>query len=148
MNPGDRLRAAADRLEELDKAASGSPWKVIESHGRDYSGEGYSFVTLVMRETDDDVARWYGETDRETSDARLIAALRPLALPIAAWLLTEADRWERETSRPGGVLIHFLENSPVGCGAPVEPQNGYSCNCFTRALSVADAVLAATGGAA
>lgn len=146
MNPADRLRTAADRLEALDKAASGSPWKVIESHGRDYSGEGYSFVTLVMRESDDDVARWYGETDRETSDARLIATLRPLAPVLVKQLHTAIDRLAAE-------CLTELDYAPwheEGCGLDVGRDIGDagSCHCFDDALAIADAVLAATGGAA
>lgn len=86
MTPVERLRAAADRLEALDKAASESPWEISEEHGCDFSGEGYSYITLSMRDTDGDVAKWYGETTREHADAELILALRPLA-PVIAQIL-------------------------------------------------------------
>lgn len=134
----ERLRAAAERLTELDKAASESPWEITEEHGCDFSGEGYSYITLSMRDTDGDVARWYGETTREAADAALIVTLRPLAPVIASLLRQHAVMAADVVPSEAGRRWHITER----CGYSLDPTEGQvGCDCFTDALALADAIL-------
>jgi hypothetical protein len=143
VTPVERLRAAAERVEALDGAASESPWEVIEKHGFDFSGEGYSHITLSMRDTDGDVAQWYGETEREPSDAVLIAALRPLAPWAATYLRHAAEDWDAQVQDDQGDRVWHIggcEQTILKDGSRPQPPY-YRCQCFDDALALADLIL-------
>ncbi len=99
MNPAERLRAAADRLETLDHAATPGTWTMFEEHGRDHTDEGWSYIgvqvlqqsgqgALIVAQCQDPLDR----VENPQADAELIAALRPLA-PWAVRFLRDAAAW-------------------------------------------------------
>ncbi len=130
MTPAERLRTAAERLEAQSDDATTQPWVVRPTPATPYAYD------VLGGEFDLLVTRWISE-----QDARLIATLRPLAVLIAAWLQDEAVAMDRWLSYDTAKVVH----EPPGCGFAFGPAGG--CDCFDRPLAVADAVLAATGGA-
>lgn len=104
--PSARLRRAADRLDELDRAASQGPWKRYGMAG-------------VASPDGDIVGEWKhhcgcGEevsilSGGDAEDADLIVALRSIPIPLALWL-----RWASDHSASGNDI-------PVGRGVFLEP---------------------------
>jgi hypothetical protein len=96
------LLDAADRLEELAGRSHVSPWHVVEDHGRDFTGGGYSAITItsgpqaVTSRGPRTVAAMSdpgeGDGDDILSSAAWIAALNPkIARPLAEWLREEHE---------------------------------------------------------
>lgn len=93
MTPADELRAAADRLDTLDKAATLGPWTVLDRTRPTRSGRGFDRVRedRAIRTVDDPfefVARMYAG---RSADADLIVTLRQVAAPLAEAMRVLAD---------------------------------------------------------
>jgi hypothetical protein len=76
VTPAEELRAAADRLDALDKAATPGPW------------DRWTPPKPRNRAPVVGTGIFYGL--RADPDADLVAALRPVVGPLAAWLRGEA----------------------------------------------------------
>lgn len=105
--PAALLRRAADRVDALAEAASGTRWWTVLDDGRG----------LVYADT----PRWPGETgmghlavayesnrgDISEEDATWMGVLGPqIAAPLAAWLRAEADCAEHPLIVFGGATVH------------------------------------------
>lgn len=123
----ERLRAAATLLRERAEAATPGPWHVCD---RAYQYDEIDAAALVCGESHDPIAAnssdWYETDDDEPTpdtDAAYIATMSPpVALALADWLDSEAERVEE-----GATAFTFG-------GAPMFPPNPH-------ALAVADAIL-------
>lgn len=116
------LRRAADRLDNLDHAATPHPWRAV---AYEFEAETASVDTLagpVFLCPDDGI-----RCVADRKDADLIVALRPVAVPLAAWLRHQAEYAER------------LENAFDG-------KIGYIRGHGSHAVAVARAVLGETDG--
>lgn len=140
MNPGDRLRTAADRLRTLDKAATAGPWRVDDQHVRGLNCLLAKTVTLVASADD----------RRSRPNFDLIATLRPLAPVLVKQMRDAIVWWDETTETVGDTVWHHTEwcdtRIVVGGELPLLPDA--RCTCFDEALAIADAILAAPGSAA
>lgn len=158
--PSTRLRAAAERLAALDKAATPGAWWVDERHGRDHSDEGYCYVGLRVggsesrpREIAYLLDDGYGSDEpHPREDADLIAALRPVVAPLATLLSAAADRWEADVllDRPEGDEMSTAPPPAWWCGvcqgaiaSRDYANDDMRCHCgwWVEALTLAGAVL-------
>ncbi len=102
--PVETLRAAADRLEALDKAATPGPWTVVEDYddlvlatddALDPDGDGLCGSYRCTDRVAEHDFTIYDEDSKEERQVRatfgLIAALRPAAGPLAASLRESAE---------------------------------------------------------
>jgi hypothetical protein len=117
------LEAAADRIEALAADATPGPWRACEDHGVDFTGEGWSAITVHAAERR--VARIHdtgvGDGDDVLANAAWIALASPAIAPhLAAWLREVAWQTRRildlqtdEPSRVRTTEAHFANPGVV-----------------------------------
>lgn len=101
MTPAERLRTAADLIENAIGKASPEPWTYFEDHGRDHSDEGWSEVGVLDAEGKR-VALTYPtgeEHDRHEFDAALIVFLSATGPSLIA-MMRQAEVEVEAGTRP------------------------------------------------
>jgi hypothetical protein len=138
-SPADVLRRAADRLDELDKAAAPGPWWIDRPLFSDFC--------LHTSPSSHEIGSTGG-----LEDAALIVAMRSVAAPLAAHLRATADRWDEhvlldrpespdmEPALPYAWWCGFCDNAVE---SPDYPREDQRCRCgwWVEALALARAVL-------
>ena len=96
----DLLRRAADRLDELDNAATDGPWTAREPIGATdpYDVPIYGAGGYLCASPDDGVRGGHSN-----ADADLIVALRAVVSPLSRWL-----RHQAEYAYTGGDKRHYI----------------------------------------
>jgi hypothetical protein len=134
MTPADELRAAAEKVSSLAKAATPGPWTIIKIPP-------YTEPLLLSRyeETPDDgEVAVAGHVDVEPEDATYIAAMGPpVALALASWLDETAHHYECSI-RAADDVFH---DDPAGREAFLTTGPGAPS---THALAVARQILGTT----
>jgi hypothetical protein len=129
------LTRAADRLDELAARSHAAPWWVVEDHGRDFTGEGYSSILVTSgpqavtsrgpRSVAVMIDSGVGDGDDILSSAAWIAAMSPaVAAPLVAWLRSEADAArlvQEATGVPQGGAREAVEFARLALGEPATP---------------------------
>lgn len=124
-----RLRAAAERLEEMSDDALSGPWTARRAIG-------HLFAVHLLGPDDVLVAALI-----QPENAVLIAALRSMTPVIAKHLSVEADRFDSDTKQEEHYPRWHNEDAP-GCGRDIQPVDGSDrCTCWDAALALADAIL-------
>jgi hypothetical protein len=96
-NPADLLRQAAGKLEELDRGATGGPWKA--------EGTALDDISVATPEG------WEVACVYSIGNAELISTFRPVAVPIAQWLRTRAMVIEVDSAQTGKPVMDLYADN-------------------------------------